>query len=238
LSSVTAEVGDAYDAVAADYDADLASQRWVRRVLWSLMDRRFRAGDRVIDVGCGTGIDTLHLASRGVHVTAIDASPSMMRELRARVDHLGLGSRVVTHVGDALSVLARLPEQSPRVDGIVSSFAAMNTIDLGAFATAASRVLAPSGTCTMHLLAPAYGRGKTVRILSTLLGVGGDQRHDVNIRGHWLSHRLGHRREIYRTYFGDGFSLLRHRRLDIAMTVTSGGRFFILDLRRSGRDPV
>ncbi len=227
--ATVAAVCGAYNAIAPDYDADLAARRWVRRVLWSHMDRRFCAGDRVIDVGCGTGLDTVHLASRGVHVTAIDASAGMMRELRAQVELLGLASRVDMHVGDAVSVLAGLGRYA---DGIVSSFAAMNTIDLGAFAAAAGSVLAPGGTCTMHLLAPAYGRGRAMRLLSTLLGVGGGRRHDVSIRGHRLAHRLAHRREIYEAHFRAGFSLAVHRRLDAAMALTSGGRFFVLDLQR------
>jgi len=45
-----------------------------RGQVWSVIDSLFRPGDRVLDLGCGTGDDALHLAERGVDVEGIDAS--------------------------------------------------------------------------------------------------------------------------------------------------------------------
>ncbi len=50
---------------------------------------RLRAGDRVLDVGCGTGTLAILLARRGVDVTGIDISSSMLRVARQRVAEQG-----------------------------------------------------------------------------------------------------------------------------------------------------
>lgn len=41
-----------------------------------------RPGERVLDLGCGTGHLTAHLAERGVEVIGLDASPSMIAQSR------------------------------------------------------------------------------------------------------------------------------------------------------------
>jgi len=47
---------------------------------------RIRPGDRVLDVGCGTGALTLRALARGGVVTAMDISPVMMDTARRKVD--------------------------------------------------------------------------------------------------------------------------------------------------------
>ncbi|MBM3840048.1 MAG: class I SAM-dependent methyltransferase [Verrucomicrobia bacterium] len=49
-------------------------------------------GARVLDAGCGSGRDSVALAQQGFRVTAIDASPEMVREACAR----GVDARVLT----------------------------------------------------------------------------------------------------------------------------------------------
>jgi len=52
-----------------------------------------RPGERVLDVGCGTGQLTRAIADRGAGVVGIDASPAMIEE--ARRSHPGLDLRVM-----------------------------------------------------------------------------------------------------------------------------------------------
>src|SRR5262245_43816771 len=66
MTDSTGGIGGAYDGFAGDYDRRLAGEQWMRDVLWRHYLRLFRPGAHVIDAGCGTGIDTVFLASRGV----------------------------------------------------------------------------------------------------------------------------------------------------------------------------
>src|SRR5262249_713971 len=102
------EVAAAYDAIAATYDSAVAGGTWIREGLWTPYTRRFRSGDRVLDLGCGTGLDAAFLASRGVYVTGLDASAEMLAECQRKVDSRGLEQLVELRRGD-LSDLAELP---------------------------------------------------------------------------------------------------------------------------------
>ena len=70
-----------FDAAAADYDASFSSSLLgglMRRALWRRLDACFRSGDRVLELGCGTGEDAVHLARRGIEILAIDSSAAMV----------------------------------------------------------------------------------------------------------------------------------------------------------------
>jgi trans-aconitate methyltransferase len=53
-------------------------------------------GEKVIDLGCGTGALTMEIAERGAHVLGIDGSPEMIAAARAKYPELSFA------VGDAL----------------------------------------------------------------------------------------------------------------------------------------
>src|SRR3954463_5919376 len=74
----------AYDALAPEYDAAVAPSSWVRERLWERLDALFPPGSRVLDITAGTGLDALHLADRGVDVTACDLSSGMLARLASK----------------------------------------------------------------------------------------------------------------------------------------------------------
>ncbi|MFP4081430.1 MAG: class I SAM-dependent methyltransferase [Candidatus Aminicenantes bacterium] len=51
-------------------------------------------GDRVLDLGCGTGALTLRAAARGARVKGIDINPRMLDAARSRAEKAGLASSV------------------------------------------------------------------------------------------------------------------------------------------------
>ena len=59
---------------------------------------------RVLDVGCGTGENALFFASRGLHVTGLDASAVAIDRAQAKARTRGLSVRFIQ--GDALRLAA------------------------------------------------------------------------------------------------------------------------------------
>lgn len=62
-----------------------------RRAALAALDAR--PGDRVLDVGCGTGWSAARLASQGARVTGIEPSEPMRRRARARAPRFELDPR-------------------------------------------------------------------------------------------------------------------------------------------------
>jgi ubiquinone/menaquinone biosynthesis C-methylase UbiE len=183
----------AYDALAGGYEAAIAEDAWMRRVLHRHHARRFAPGDRVLDAACGTGLDSLALARRGVQVTAVDVSAGMLAVLARRQAAAG-GPAIDVRRAD-LAELAGWP--AARFDGIVSSFAGINATDPAAFAAVARRLLVPGGRMVLHLLAPAGAGG----------GRDGDEERTFVLAGTPVRHWTLPARQAYRRVFATGFRL-------------------------------
>ena len=75
-ASVATQLEDtrrAFDSVSADYDGPRGNNELIqrmRRTLWDTVDREVAPGARLLDLGCGTGIDALRFAQRGYRVGA------------------------------------------------------------------------------------------------------------------------------------------------------------------------
>lgn len=77
---------------AVDYEVQRFSQPCGRlihafelnRLLWGM--KRAPASAKVLEVGCGTGRLLVELLRRGYDVTGLDASPSMLREMRRKLE--------------------------------------------------------------------------------------------------------------------------------------------------------
>jgi len=112
-----------FDAIAGRYDelwTNTRAGRSQREAVWREIDSLFRPGDRVIDVGCGTGEDALHLMQAGVEVSAYDASPEMVRVARSR----GVAAQVLS-IED---LVAREIVPAETWHGLLSNFGALNCV--------------------------------------------------------------------------------------------------------------
>jgi SAM-dependent methyltransferase len=100
--------------------------------------------DPLLEIGCGTGLETLDVMRAGHHVTAVDISPNMLAELTARADRAGLRPFLTTVRGALNTIdssLAAAPDSSFR--GAYSTFGALNIEpDLVPLGRALGRVLA------------------------------------------------------------------------------------------------
>ena len=140
-------VAAAFDAVAARYDVewtDAPAGRAQREQVWRVIGDLFRAGERVLDLGCGTGADAARLARLGISVHAVDIAPEMLAAARRRLEAEGTGSRVRLELR-ALEDLAALRERGP-FDGALSNFGALNCVaDLPRLASDLSALVRPGG---------------------------------------------------------------------------------------------
>lgn len=77
----------AYDAYAPAYDAfnrGYMYERWTGRLLGKAEEAGLQ-GNRLLDVGCGTGLSAIPMLDRGWRVTACDISPRMLEIARAKM---------------------------------------------------------------------------------------------------------------------------------------------------------
>ncbi|MCP5060050.1 MAG: methyltransferase domain-containing protein [bacterium] len=64
-----------------------------------------KPGDRVLEIGCGTGSVTARLVAAGAQVTALDQAPEMLEQAQARLPEAG-----VTWLEQTAAEIDRLPE--------------------------------------------------------------------------------------------------------------------------------
>jgi demethylmenaquinone methyltransferase/2-methoxy-6-polyprenyl-1,4-benzoquinol methylase len=132
------EVAEMFDGVARRYDLTNTLISFGRDRGWRRATRTalgLRPGERVLDVGAGTGISTEELGRSGAFAVGADLSLGMLRA----------GHRVRPEVsllaGDAL----RLPFADGTFDAVTISFALRNVSDTGAALTELARVTRPGG---------------------------------------------------------------------------------------------
>ncbi|MCI0393712.1 MAG: class I SAM-dependent methyltransferase [Chloroflexi bacterium] len=151
----------AFDNFAGDYDASftqsLLGKMWRRRV-WRRLAKHFTAGQRVLELACGTGEDAVWLAQQGVQVTATDGSAEMIRIATEKAHQAGVDGRI-TAVQLALQELTTNHQPSTTnhqlFDGAFSNFGGLNTIgDWRPLAGALAEIVRPGGKLILVPMGP------------------------------------------------------------------------------------
>jgi SAM-dependent methyltransferase len=145
-----------FDAVALRYDETFTSSligQAQRAAVWNELAKSFHPQGRVLEIGCGTGVDACFLAERGVQVVACDPSPQMIEVATRRIQERGLQKRVRPLVLAAEDITA-LPT-GELFDGVFSNFGALNCIDdLSHVARALKRLLRPGARALLCWMGP------------------------------------------------------------------------------------
>lgn len=150
----------AFDRLAPDYDALAGGEifQLLRRRTHAAFARRFGAGSRLLEIGCGTGIDTLFLASRGLRVVACDPSEEMVSRSLRRLAREGADDKATVlpcGLMELASFLDALAEPGG-FDGIVSNFGALNCVEhLAPLGALARCYLRPGGAVILGLMGRA-----------------------------------------------------------------------------------
>ena len=121
----------AFDGVADHYDQHIFGNPmnvWLRNVSVGLMMRHFTPGSVVLEIGCGTGTETLSLARHGVTVIAVDVSNRMLEILRGKAGMMGLSNRVIPVHCRPADISSRVHAlRFDKLDGAYSTYGAINT---------------------------------------------------------------------------------------------------------------
>jgi demethylmenaquinone methyltransferase/2-methoxy-6-polyprenyl-1,4-benzoquinol methylase len=132
------EVAEMFDGVAQRYDLtntvlSFGQDRGWRRATRTALG--LRPGERVLDVGAGTGVSTEELGRSGAFAVGADLSLGMLRAGRRS------RASVPLVAGDAL----RLPFPDATFDAVTISFALRNVVDTGAALRELARITRPGG---------------------------------------------------------------------------------------------
>jgi demethylmenaquinone methyltransferase/2-methoxy-6-polyprenyl-1,4-benzoquinol methylase len=132
------EIAAMFDGVARRYDLTNTILSFGQDRGWRRATREalgLGPGQRVLDVGAGTGVSTVELATSGAYAVGLDLSIGMLQAgRRVRPD-------VPLLAGDAL----RLPFADESFDAVTISFALRNVVDSAAALRELARVTRPGG---------------------------------------------------------------------------------------------
>lgn len=138
-----------FDAVAERYDTDFTSlpaARELRQRVWRHL-QAFQPGQRVLELGCGTGEDALWLASRGVSVLATDVSEGMLAQARLKAAGHSL-LEFQRQDANALSVAGPF-------DGAFANFGVLNCVaDLRGLGNQLASILRPGARFVAVVMPP------------------------------------------------------------------------------------
>lgn len=140
---VSGSTRDHYERLAASYDENWVTNSeafngWMSERILEALD--LRAGDRVVDLGCGTGIFSNALAAQVQEVICVDPSSQMLAQLPKTG---GVFVPVQASAEDAASGAVRLPYD--QVDAILIKEALHHVRNRETVVAGLARLLAPGG---------------------------------------------------------------------------------------------
>lgn len=146
----------AFDRLAPVYDrlAEGDLFRGQRTRTHAALTRWLPPRSRVLEIGCGTGIDTAFLAAAGMDVVACDPSAEMQRLTFRRARLAGVADRVRVLGCGLESLPAFLDALEPDgFDAVVSNFGALNCVPcLDGLGAIAARHLRPGGSLLLCVM--------------------------------------------------------------------------------------
>ena len=119
-----------FDNVADDYDRHITGNRMnrlLRERSLATLRSTFERSRHLLEIGCGSGMETLPLLQEGHEIVAVDLSERMLEVVRAKARREGVSERLRTVHGTAGGLASLLPEfGAGSFDGAYSTYGAMN----------------------------------------------------------------------------------------------------------------
>lgn len=165
------ESKERWDTAAQTYETafveTLTGKLW-RSTVWSELDQAFPPGSKVLEMNCGTGVDAIHLAERGIAVVACDISSAMIERASRNAAIAGL-DRLIEFRVLATENLDQIPTDESFA-GAFSNFSGLNCVgDLGAVSKALAARLDPGSIVLLCMLGPSAKWERFWRIVQRAL---------------------------------------------------------------------
>lgn len=145
------QVRMAFDRQSGAFDGldDAPLIQWVREQVRGASMRWMKPGSRLLEINCGTGIDSLWFAAQGLQVTATDDSPGMLAELDRKIREQG-----AVRIEQQRCSFLELDRLAPRTfDAVFSNFGGINcTRHLADVLTGIDGRLLPGGVCALVIM--------------------------------------------------------------------------------------
>ncbi len=120
-------------------------------------------GQRVLDIACGNGIFSRHLASLGANVVASDFSPRLIELAQQRTPP---GSSIRYLVADATSELELLAlGEAASFDAAACNNAIMDMPEIAPLFRAVSRLLKPGGRFVFSVMHPVFNGAHIAKVI-------------------------------------------------------------------------
>lgn len=154
-----ATIADRYDLITRvlSYGQDA---RWKAKLVAAA---DVKAGERALDLACGTGDIAVAIAARGARTIGLDITHRMLQLARGRADFAKASSSQAVHLmtGD----MTNLPFRSDSFDLVTTGYGLRNVPDLDAAIAEIARVLKPRG----RLLSLDFNKPESVVIRAAYL---------------------------------------------------------------------
>ena len=165
------------------------------------------AGDRWLDLACGTGAMAERAASAGAEVVGVDLAPGLIETAKERAQAKGL--EIEYRVGD----VERLELGDAGFDKVSSTCGIMFAPDHEASAGELARVTAPGGRIALVNWMPGTGMAKVFKVMAPYQPAPppsnpfdwGDSQHVVGLLGEWFELEFEEHVSTYRVASGEAY---------------------------------
>ncbi len=166
--SKAATTGQWFRDWANEYDQTLGKMKRHHQLLdLAVRAARVKAGERVLDLGCGTGLLSLKLLQAAdCRVVGADSTAAMLDIFRKKIRELGLEARVTLKKADARS----LPFEGSSFDLVASTVTLHHVIEKAAVIKRLFALLKPGGRFVLgDLDLDAYGQLTDARRITQVM---------------------------------------------------------------------
>jgi ubiquinone/menaquinone biosynthesis C-methylase UbiE len=143
-----------WDTAAETYGRDFTGTgigETRRHAVWRRLDKIFSPGQKLLELNCGTGIDAVHLAEKGVQLVACDLSARMIEQGRQLAASTNTSTLIDFRVLPNEEISSLKGENV--FDGAFSNFCGLNCVeDLPAVVRELNRLVRPGASVLLCMI--------------------------------------------------------------------------------------